>query len=570
MHLRMNIYYICSSLQTPYICSFFAIASNEKKLQNWEMQPKYIFVTGGVISSLGKGLTAASLAMLLEARGLKISMLKLDPYLNVDPGTMNPFQHGEVYVTDDGAETDLDLGHYYRFTNATISKASNATSGQIYEAVIRRERRGDYLGKTVQVVPHITDEIKKRILDAAHVAEKIDVAIVEIGGTVGDIESLPFLEAIRQFRLERPTDCLNIHLTYVPYLKAAGEVKTKPTQHSVQTLRGIGIIPDMILCRSEEHLSEEIKDKISLFCSVRRDFVMDEVDVEHSIYEVPLSLHGQKVDAKVVEFLRLKAPEPNIKDWEMMIHKLKNPTKKVVIGVVGKYMQHQDAYKSVFEALEHAAIAHQADLEIQTFESDKIVHDGKLEIGMCDGYLVPGGFGERGWIGKILTAQYCREHKIPYLGLCLGMQVMCVEFARHVLKLPDANSTEIDPKTPHPVISLLSEQQGVADMGGTMRLGAYPCALTAGSKAEKAYGSQMISERHRHRYELNDAFKKQFQENGLNITGILPNEGLCEIVEVKNHPWMVGVQFHPEFKSKPSQAHPLFKDFIEAAIKNHG
>ncbi len=534
------------------------------------MSPKYIFVTGGVISSLGKGLTAASIAMLLEARKLKVSMLKLDPYLNVDPGTMNPFQHGEVYVTDDGAETDLDLGHYYRFTNATISKASNATSGQIYETVIKKERRGDYLGKTVQVVPHITDEIKKRILDAAHIEENTDVVLIEIGGTVGDIESLPFLEAIRQFRLERPSDCLNIHLTYVPYLKAAGEVKTKPTQHSVQTLRGIGIIPDMILCRCEEHLSEDIKDKISLFCSVRRDFVMDEVDVEHSIYEVPLSLHEQKVDSKVIEFLRLPEREPNLKAWQEMIYDLKNPKKKVVIGIVGKYMQHQDAYKSVFEALMHAAIANKADLEIRTFDSDKIVKDGKIDIGGCDGYVVPGGFGERGWIGKILTAKYCREHKIPYFGLCLGMQVMCVEFARHVLKLPDANSTEIDPKTPHPVISLLSEQKGVADMGGTMRLGAYPCELKAGSKAAKAYGELNISERHRHRYELNDAFKARFQDQGLNITGILPTQGLCEIVEVKDHPWMVGVQFHPEFKSKPNSAHPLFKDFIEAAIKYHG
>jgi CTP synthase len=534
------------------------------------MSPKYIFVTGGVLSSLGKGLTAASIGMLLEARKLKVSMLKFDLYFNVDPGTMSPFQHGEVYVTDDGAEADLDLGHYYRFTNATISKASNATSGQIYETVIKKERRGDYLGKTVQLIPHITDEIQKRILDAAHIEENTDVVIVEIGGTVGDIESLPFLEAIRQFRLERPSDCLNIHLTYVPYLKAAGEVKSKPTQHSVQMLRSIGIIPDMIICRCEKHLAEDVKDKISLFCSVRRDFVMDEVDVEHSIYEVPLSLHEQKVDSKAIEFLRLPKREPNLKAWQEMIHDLKNPKKKVVIGIVGKYMQHQDAYKSVFEALMHAAIANKADLEIRTFESDKIVKDGKIDIGGCDGYVVPGGFGERGWIGKILTAKYCREHKIPYFGLCLGMQVMCVEFARHVLKLPDANSTEIDPKTPHPVISLLSEQKDIADMGGTMRLGAYPCELKAGSKAAKAYGELKISERHRHRYELNDAFKTRFQDQGLLITGILPTQGLCEIVEVKDHPWMVGVQFHPEFKSKPSSAHPLFKDFIEAAIKYHG
>jgi CTP synthase len=531
---------------------------------------KYIFVTGGVVSSLGKGLTAASIAMLLEARGLKVAMLKLDPYLNVDPGTMNPFQHGEVYVTDDGAETDLDLGHYYRFTNATISKASNATSGQIYDAVIRRERRGDYLGKTVQVVPHITDEIKKRIADAAHIQDDIDVTIVEIGGTVGDIESLPFLEAIRQFRLEHAADCLNIHLTYVPYLKAAGEVKTKPTQHSVQTLRGIGIIPDMILCRCENHLSEDLKDKISLFCSVRRDFVVDEVDVEHSIYEVPLSLHEQKVDAKVVEFLRLPNRKPDLKKWEEMVHKLKNPQKKVVIGVVGKYMQLEDAYKSVFEALSHAATDHCAELEVRIFESDKIIEDGSVKAAIegCDGYLVPGGFGERGWIGKILTAQYCRENKIPYLGLCLGMQVMCVEFARHVLGLADANSTEFDPATPHPVIALLSEQKEVEEMGGTMRLGAYQCELLAGSKAAKAYGTTSISERHRHRFELNNTFKAPFQERGLVISGVWPKEGLCEIVEVKDHPWMVGVQFHPEFKSKPNAPHPLFRDFIKAAL-NH-
>lgn len=535
------------------------------------MTSKYIFVTGGVISSLGKGLTAASLAMLLESRNLKVSMLKLDPYLNVDPGTMNPFQHGEVYVTDDGAETDLDLGHYYRFTNAPISKASNATSGQIYEAVIKKERRGDYLGKTVQVIPHITDEIKKRILDAAHIQENIDVTIVEIGGTVGDIESLPFLEAIRQFRLERPADCLNIHLTYVPFVKAAGEVKTKPAQHSVQTLRGIGIVPDMILCRCEKHLPDDIKDKISLFCSVRRDFVMDEADVEHSIYEVPLSLHEQKVDSKVIEFLRLSDRKPDLKAWQEMIHKLKNPQKRVVIGVVGKYMQLEDAYKSVFEALSHAATDLQISLEIRVFEADKIVEDGSVEkaIGGCDGYLVPGGFGERGWIGKILTAKYCREHKIPYFGLCLGMQVMCVEFARHVLKLPDANSTEIDPKTPHPVISLLSEQKGVEDLGGTMRLGAYPCELKTGTKAAKAYGASTISERHRHRFEVSDAFKAPFQESGLVISGVLPKQGLCEIVEVKDHPWMVGVQFHPEFKSKPSQPHPLFQAFIEAALVHH-
>ena len=469
------------------------------------MAPKFIFVTGGVISSLGKGLTAAAIGMLLEARSLTVTMLKLDPYLNVDPGTMNPFQHGEVFVTDDGAETDLDLGHYERFTTVVTSKASNATSGQIYDSVIKKERRGDYLGKTVQVIPHITEEIKKRIVEVSHLKEGTDVVLVEIGGTVGDIESLPFLEAIRQFRLERPSDCLNLHLTYVPYLKAAGEVKTKPTQHSVQTLRSIGIVPDMILCRCEEHLSDEVKDKISLFCSVKRDYVMDEVDVKHSIYEVPLTLHEQQVDVKIAEFLRLPHKEAILDAWKEMIHRLKNPQQKVVIGIVGKYLQHKDAYKSVFEAIMHAAIAHSASLEIRTFDSDKIVENGSVEkaIAGCDGYVVPGGFGERGWIGKILTAKFCREKKIPYLGLCLGMQVLCVEFARHVLGFADANSTEIDPATPHPIICLLSEQKEVQNLGGTMRLGAYPCALKGGTKAFQAYGKKEVSERHRHRFELN-------------------------------------------------------------------
>jgi CTP synthase len=532
------------------------------------MQPKYIFITGGVISSLGKGLTSASIAMLLENRGLKVAMLKLDPYLNVDPGTMNPFQHGEVYVTDDGAETDLDLGHYYRFTNATISKASNATSGQIYDAVIKRERRGDYLGKTVQVIPHVTDEIKQRMLAASRHQPHIDVVIVEIGGTVGDIESLPFLEAIRQFRHERPHDCINIHLTYVPYLKAAGEVKTKPTQHSVQILREIGIIPDVILCRCEQSLSEEIKDKISLFCSVPREAVIDEVDVEFSIYEVPVSLNKQGLDSKICHMLNLPLSNADLSKWQSMLHRMLNPQGKITVGIVGKYLQHQDAYKSVFEALQHAAIANQVDIEIKRFESDKILAEEDVEkiIGGCDGYLVPGGFGERGWIGKIMTAKYCRENKIPFFGLCLGMQILCVEFARHVVGLKDANSTEADPNTPHPVISLLSEQKGVENLGGTMRLGAYRCVLKNGTKAEKSYGQNLISERHRHRWEFNNQFKDAFEKKGLIFSGILENSHLCEIVEVKDHPWMIGVQFHPEFKSKPTDPHPLFRDFVAAMI----
>lgn len=529
------------------------------------MQPKYIFITGGVISSLGKGLTSASIAMLLEARSLKTAMLKLDPYLNVDPGTMNPFQHGEVYVTDDGAETDLDLGHYYRYSNSPLCRLSNATSGQIYEAVIKRERRGDYLGKTVQVVPHITDEIKQRIINASNQQEGTDVVLVEIGGTAGDIESLPFLEAIRQFRHERPRDCINIHLTYVPFLKAAGEIKTKPTQHSVMVLRQIGIIPDFLFCRCENSLSEDVKDKISIHCSVSKEAVIDIPDVEFSIYEVPLSLHKQELDDKICETLGLPKCKADLSKWTHMLDRMRNPKKKVKIGIVGKYLEHKDAYKSVFEALQHAATANEVELEIETYESDKIIDDGKVDIGNCDGYLVPGGFGERGWIGKILAAKHCRENKIPYFGLCLGMQVLCVEFARHVLNLKDANSTEMDQKTPHPVISLLSEQRDVKNLGGTMRLGAFNCSLRKGSKAFAAYGKELISERHRHRFEFNNAYKQQCEDNGLILTGVMENDVLCEIAEIKDHPWMLGVQYHPEFKSKPTDPHPLFRDFIAAA-----
>ncbi|MDN3506314.1 MAG: CTP synthase [Simkaniaceae bacterium] len=529
------------------------------------MQPKYIFITGGVVSSLGKGLTSGSIAMLLEARGLKVAMLKLDPYLNVDPGTMNPFQHGEVYVTDDGAETDLDLGHYYRYSNSPICKLSNSTSGQIYETVIKKERRGDYLGKTVQVVPHITDEIKQRIIDASNQVIDNDVVLVEIGGTAGDIESLPFLEAIRQFRHERPKDCINIHLTYVPFLKAAGELKSKPTQHSVMVLREIGIIPDILLVRCEDPLPEEIKDKISLHCSVAREAVIDEPDVDFSIYEVPLELHKQELDSKVCDLLDLEKGKADLTEWKQMLDKMRNPKKTVKIGIVGKYLEHKDAYKSVFEALQHAATANQVKLEIETYEADKVIHNGDLNIGDCDGYLVPGGFGERGWMGKILTAKHCRETKTPYFGLCLGMQVLCVEFARHAVGLKDANSTEMDAETPHPIISLLSEQRDVKNLGGSMRLGAYNCSLKKDSKAFNAYKTDVISERHRHRYEFNNTFKEPLEEKGLILTGVMENDKLCEIAEVKDHPWMVGVQYHPEFKSRPTEAHPLFRDFIAAA-----
>lgn len=524
---------------------------------------KYVFVTGGVCSSLGKGLTAASIGLLLEKKGLKIAMLKLDPYLNVDPGTMSPYQHGEVYVTDDGAETDLDLGHYFRYTNSPLSRASSVTSGQIYNTVIRRERHGDYLGKTVQVIPHITDEIKARLVACSKQQEGIDIVIAEIGGTVGDIESLPFLEAIRQFRYEHQDQCLNIHLTYVPFLKAAGEVKTKPSQQSVQLLRSIGIFPDLLVCRSENPLSDEVKDKISLFCNVRRQAVIDEADVTTSIYEVPLQLHKQGLDDMVCTFLNLSGHAVDLSEWEKIIKTIQNPRGTVTVGVVGKYVQHQDAYKSVYEALKHAAIELGYTLEIKNIEADKV---DKEALGQCDGYLVPGGFGERGWQGKILTARYCRENKKPYFGICLGMQVMAVEFARHVAKLPEANSTEIDPYTPHPVISLLSEQREVQEIGGTMRLGAYACRLKPGSQAYRAYNQELISERHRHRYEFNNKYLELMTEGGFQVSGTLEGGNLCEIAEIKGHPWMLGVQFHPEFLSKPTKPHPLFREFVRHMI----
>lgn len=534
------------------------------------MQTKYIFITGGVCSSLGKGLTSAAIGLLLEKKGLKIAMLKFDPYLNVDPGTMSPFQHGEVYVTDDGAETDLDLGHYYRYTNSFLSRASNATSGQIYDTVIKRERHGDYLGKTVQVIPHITDEIKQRIYNCAKQQEGIDVVLVEVGGTVGDIESLPFLEAIRQFSYEHRSNCLTIHLTYVPYLRAAGEVKTKPSQHSVQVLREIGIMPDIIVCRCEFSLSDDVKDKISLFCNVNRRAVIEEVDVKHTIYEVPLHLHDEGIDQLICESLNLPNPPVNLDDWKKIVDTVRHPKGMITVGIVGKYVQHQDAYKSVFEALTHGAISAGYQLQIKRFEADKLPTDPKefeKALEDCDGYLVPGGFGERGWEGKIQASRHCRENKIPFFGICLGMQVMAVEFARHVVGLQDANSTEIDTDTQHPVISLLSEQKGVQDLGGTMRLGAYLCDLSPNSHAHRAYNKNQVSERHRHRYEFNNEYKERMENEGFLISGTLKNENLCEIAEIKNHPWMIGVQFHPEFKSKPTEAHPLFRDFIHAMIQ---
>jgi len=530
------------------------------------MQPKYVFVTGGVVSSLGKGISAAALATILEKKGLKIAMLKLDPYLNVDPGTMSPFQHGEVYVTDDGAETDLDLGHYYRFTGSPLSCHSNATSGQIYNTVIKRERRGDYLGKTVQVIPHITDEIKRRIVECGRQSEGIDLVMVEIGGTVGDIESHPFLEAIRQFRAEHSRECINIHLTYVPFVRAAGEIKTKPTQHSVQVLRAIGINPDIILCRTEVPLADEIRDKISLFCSVPKDQVIEALDVEQTIYELPLQFSRQRIDNRICSLLDLPDERPDLSEWQSIVERVKAPKEKIRVGIIGKYVQHQDAYKSVYEALQHGAIAAGCELEICPFEAEKGITD---EIGGCDGFLVPGGFGERGWQGKILAARYCRERRVPYFGICLGMQVMCTEFAQGVLGLASASSTEIDPETTEPVISLLSEQEGVSDLGGTMRLGAFDCALAAGSKAEEIYGCSQISERHRHRWEFNNRYIDRFEAAGMRLSGLLAGGNLVEIAELTDHPWMVGVQFHPEFKSKPTDPHPLFRSFVNSMIKTH-
>lgn len=525
-------------------------------------------MTGGVVSSLGKGLTFSSLAAALEGKGLNIAMMKLDPYLNVDPGTMNPFEHGEVYVTDDGAETDLDLGHYYRFTHCNLSQSSNITSGQIYDSVIRRERKGEYLGKTVQVIPHITDEIKYRISRYAKQYKNLDVLFVEIGGTVGDIESLPFMEAIRQFRLENYENCLNIHLTYVPYIPAAGEVKTKPTQHSVRDLREIGIIPDIILCRCEKSLEESIKDKISLFCSVKKENVIDVPDAIYSIYEIPLYLKEQGIDSLICKLLSLPNHSSDLKKWEKIIENVKTAKKEICIGIVGKYLMHQDAYKSVFEALTHAGIAHGIKIVIKSIESDKINEKTlKQCFNGCHGILVPGGFGERGFEGKVLAAKYCRENNIPYFGICLGMQVMAVEFARHVLNLSEANSTEMNQDTKDPIICLIEEQKHISKKGGTMRLGAYECLLKKDTKAYEAYQSLKVSERHRHRLEFNSQYKDKVEEKGLIIAGVEEETKLCEIIEVKGHPWMLGAQFHPEFKSKPTHPHPLFYRFIEATIK---
>ncbi len=527
--------------------------------------PKYIFVTGGVVSSLGKGIAASSIGCLLESRGLRVTLQKFDPYLNVDPGTMSPFQHGEVFVTDDGAETDLDLGHYERFTHAPLSQVNNLTSGRIYENIIQRERRGDYLGKTVQVIPHVTNEIKAA---CRKVAVDVDVAIVEIGGTVGDIESLPFIEAIRQMRHEEGREnTLFIHLTLVPWIAAAQELKTKPTQHSVKELRAIGIQPDMLLCRSERPLPDDVKEKIALFCDVDVRSVIAAKDV-HSVYEIPLAFAEQGVDESILRMLHMNAGERNLTRWTEMLTRMKNPKSEVSIGLVGKYVEYEDSYKSLKEALLHAGIAHQAKVNIEWIESEQMEWpDCRDYLRRFDGILVPGGFGKRG-IGGMLNAIRCaREEKIPYFGICLGMQTMVIEYARNVCGLPEADSTEFNPTTPNRVIYKLRELKGVDELGGTMRLGAYPCRLAEGSFAQQAYGATDISERHRHRYEFNREFEKTLTDHGLRLTGQTPDGVYVEICEVADHPWYLGCQFHPEFKSKPLEPHPLFTAFLGAAIE---
>ncbi|MDQ8199489.1 CTP synthase [Pelagicoccus enzymogenes] len=529
---------------------------------------KYIFVTGGVVSSLGKGLTAASLGALLEERGCTVRIQKFDPYLNVDPGTMNPFQHGEVYVLDDGAETDLDLGHYERFTSGKLSQFNNLTSGQIYESVIQKERRGEYLGKTVQVIPHVTNEIKARIQAAS---EDVDILITEIGGTVGDIEGLPFLEAMRQFALEAGRDnVLFIHCTLLPFLAAAGELKTKPTQQSVAKMREIGIQPDILVCRTEHPIDGELREKMSLFCNVPVKAVIEEIDVDDSIYELPVMLRREHLDDLVVDFLKLDAPQPKESIWTDIVRRIKSPSKRVTIGVVGKYIELQDAYKSVYESITHAGIANDCAVNIKRIDAESLETPEGLEtLKSLHGILVPGGFGDRGTEGKIAAVRYARENNVPYFGLCLGLQIAVIEYARNVLGLKSANSLEFDEKTEHPVITLMEEQKQVVDKGGSMRLGSYECKVKKGTHAFAAYGQEIIRERHRHRYEVNNAFVEDLEKAGLVVSGVNPKRNLVEMVELKEHPWFLAVQSHPEFLSKPNKAHPLFQAFVEAAINRH-
>jgi CTP synthase len=526
---------------------------------------KFIFVTGGVVSSLGKGLASASIGNLLESRGLKITFLKLDPYINVDPGTMNPYQHGEVYVTDDGAETDLDLGHYERFTTLSLTKESNYTTGRIYHSVITKERRGDYLGGTVQVVPHVTDEIKQAIM---RISKGMDVTIVEIGGTVGDIESLPFLEAIRQLPYDVGRDnVLYVHLTLVPYIGAAGELKTKPTQHSVNKLREIGIQPNILLCRTDRYLPPELKGKIAMFCNVEKDAVITAKDVD-TIYEVPIVFRKEGLDELIIRQLDLKTGQPNLREWDAMVQKIKRPKHEISVALVGKYAGLKECYKSLGEALVHGGLDHETKVNISWIESEDVERQGTERIlREADGILIPGGFGARGIEGKISTIRYARERQVPFLGLCLGMQCAVIEFARNVAGLTGANSAEFDEQSLHPVIHLMSDQQGVNDKGGTMRLGSYLCRLGEGSLAQKMYGVAEVRERHRHRYEFNNAYREQLSAKGLVLSGLSPDGRLVEIVELKDHPWFLGTQFHPEYRSRPHHPHPLFSGFVGAALR---
>ncbi len=527
---------------------------------------KYIFVTGGVVSSLGKGLTSAAIGLLLESHGFKVALQKLDPYLNVDPGTMSPYQHGEVYVTDDGTETDLDLGHYERFTRAKLTRDSNYTTGKIYNEVISKERRGDYLGSTVQVIPHITDEIKRCIENMDD--GEADVIISELGGTVGDIEGQPFLEAIRQFGLEKGREnVMFIHLTLLPYLTASGEVKTKPTQHSVGKLREIGILPDILVCRTEKEMEEDHRRKIALFCNVPIDAVIEERDVDHSIYEVPMVLREQKLDSQILSHLQLPEGSGDLAEWKTMVDIVCNLTRTTEVTVVGKYIELTDAYKSIYEALTHAGIAHNVDVKFRKVSSEAVEKEGvEALLEGSQAILVPGGFGDRGIEGKISAIRYARENSIPFLGICLGMQCACIEFGRNIMGLEGAHSSEFDKDTPHPVIDLMEDQNDVTEKGGTMRLGAYPCDLADGTIAKKAYGADLVHERHRHRYEFNNSYRQQFEDAGGVFSGLSPDGNLVEIFELPDHPWFVSCQFHPEFQSRPVSAHPLFRDFVRASL----
>ena len=531
------------------------------------MPVKYVFVTGGVVSGLGKGITAASLGRLLKARGYKVTMQKFDPYINIDPGTMNPIQHGEVFVTDDGAETDLDLGHYERFIDESLTKNSNVTTGKVYWSVLQKERRGDYGGGTVQVIPHITNEIKSRFY-RNFTSDDMHIAIIEVGGTVGDIESQPFLEAIRQFQHEvGHENAILCHVTLIPYLRASGELKTKPTQASVKELQGMGIQPDIIVCRSEQPLDQGLKDKIALFCNVPNSHVLQNLDVEY-LYEAPLAMEQENLAKVVCESLKLDCPEPDLTDWKEMVNDLRHPTQEVRIALVGKYTALHDAYISVVEALKHGGIPLHTTIDIKWVDSEELTTDNVGELlGDVNGILVPGGFGIRGVEGKILAARYARENNIPYLGLCLGMQVAIIEFARHVCGYNDAHSIELDPNATHPVIALMPDQNGVEDIGGTLRLGAYPCVLDKDSKACKVYGTTEISERHRHRYEVNNDYRTALVEHGMKLCGTSPDGRIVEMIELPDHPWFIATQAHPELKSRPNRPHPLFRGFVEAATK---